>query len=87
MTEAEKWAAYDLAKHRLSLVISHYSALVFKAEQQEAPDVAKIKRLETEQDAFMDQKAVLSVEDQITIDRLNRELEPLIKNILRTAAL
>lgn len=87
MSEPEKWAAYDLAKGRLSLVISRYSALVFKEQKKAAPDFAQIEKWEAEQVAYLDQKAALRVEDQVTIERLNRELEPLIREILRRADL
>lgn len=85
MTENEKWAAYDLAKFRLSLVVSHYSKLVGDEERKLTPDQRKIQKWEAEQDAFLDQKATLSFEDQASIAKLNLELEPLVQEILRAS--
>lgn len=82
MNDAEKWAAYDLAKNRLSLVISHYSELVFNEQQKTAPDLAQIEKWEAEQIATLRQRARLSVTDQVKIQALNRDLEPVIKEIL-----
>lgn len=85
MTENEKWAAYDLAKLGLSLIISHFSELVCDEHRRSTPDLRKIQKWEAEQNAFLDKRDALSFEDQASIERLNQELEPLVKKILNPA--
>lgn len=83
MTDAEKWAAYDIAKNRLSILVSHFSELIYKEEQKDAPDLAQICKWEAEQDAIIDQQAALSVEDQITIEQINNSYGPVVQALMK----
>ncbi|SDA85271.1 hypothetical protein SAMN03159475_0101 [Pseudomonas sp. NFPP33] len=83
MTDAEKWAAYDIAKNRLSILVGHYSELVFKEQQKAAPDLAQIEQWENEQEAIIDQEAALSVEDQATIEKINSTYGPAVQAIMQ----
>lgn len=83
MTDSEKWAAYDIAKNRLSVLVGHYSELVFMEQQKETPDLAQIEQWEDEQDAIIDQEAALSVEDQAAIEKINSAYGPIVQAIIQ----
>lgn len=83
MIDAEKWAAYDIAKNRLSILVGHYSELVFKEQQKAVPDLAQIEQWENEQDAIIDQEAALSIEDQATIEKINSTYGPAVQAIIQ----
>ena len=82
-TEAQKWADYDDAKHCLSLLISHYSALIYQTEQEQNPDAEKIAELEAAQDQLFDVQADLdlniTVDDQDEIARLISVYGPMVQ--------
>ncbi len=82
MNDAEKWAAYDVAKNRLHLLIGHFSELVFNEEQKAAPDLEQIEKWEAEQDAIIDQEAALTVEDQEAIEQINSQLGPVVQALM-----
>ncbi len=42
MTDAEKWAAYDITKHGLSILVSHYAELVYLEQKKAAPDMGQM---------------------------------------------
>jgi hypothetical protein len=59
----EQWAAYDLAKIRLSMRLGEYSALIYQEEQKPVPDVLQVEAWQAEQDALTDQYQALAVSD------------------------
>lgn len=83
MNDAEKWAAYDIAKNRLNILVGHYSELVYKEQQKAAPDLVQIEEWEIEQEAIIDQEAALAVEDQATIEQINKKYGPLVQAIVK----
>ena len=82
-TEAQKWADYDDAKQCLSLLISHYSVLIYQTEQEQNPDAEKIAELEAAQDQLFDVQADLdlniTVDDQDEIARLISVYGPMVQ--------
>lgn len=83
MNDAEKWAAYDIAKNRLNILVGHFSELVYKEQQKDAPDLAQIDKWETEQEAIIDQEAALTVEDQAAIELINNTYGPAVQAIMK----
>jgi hypothetical protein len=83
MNDAEKWAAYDIAKNRLNILVGHFSELVYKEQQKDAPDLAQIDKWETEQEAIIDQEAALTVEDQAAIEQINNTYGPAVQAIMK----
>ncbi|NMY49322.1 hypothetical protein [Pseudomonas sp. WS 5027] len=82
MSDAGKWAAYDVAKNRLSLLISHYEAQVSEVERQAVPDESKLAELCAAQNAVIDVRDNLTlrlgVEDQEEIERINTTYGPIV---------
>ena len=82
-TEAQKWADYDDAKQCLSLLISHYSVLIYQTEQEQNPDAEKIAEMEAAQDQLFDVQADLdlniTVDDQDEIARLISVYGPMVQ--------
>lgn len=82
MTTNQEWAAYDTAKNRLSLLISHYEAQISEEERQAVPDESKLAELCAAQNAVIDVRDNLTlrlgVEDQEEIERINTTYGPLV---------
>jgi len=82
MTEAQKWAAYDAAQNRLSLLIGHYEAQISEEEKQPVPDESKLAALCAAQDSVIDVRDNLAlrlgVEDQEEIERINTIYGPVV---------
>lgn len=82
MSDAGKWAAYDIAKNRLSLLISHYEAQISEVERQAVPDESKLAELCAAQNAVIDVRDNLTlrlgVEDQEEIERINTTYGPIV---------
>jgi hypothetical protein len=86
MTEAQKWQQYDAAKLCVDLLIGHYAALIYQAEDQENPDPVKVAELEQKQSEIIDVQTQLSlqitVEDQAAIQEILTIYEPMAKAAL-----
>lgn len=86
MTEAQKWAAYDVARNRLGLLISHYEALISEEERKPAPSSSKISKLAAEQDQIIELNDTLilklTVENQDEIARINATYGPIVQEIM-----
>lgn len=82
MSDAGKWAAYDIAKNRLSLLISHYEAQISEVERQAVPDESKLAELCAAQSAVIDVRDNLTlrlgVEGQEEIERINTTYGPIV---------
>ena len=79
MTEAEKWAEYDLAEHALGILISHCSARLYAEKMGEAPDQEQIATWRNERTAWVQLRRQLSVDDMATIKRVNEQYGPKAK--------
>ena len=79
MTEAEKWAEYDLAEHALGILISHCSARLYAEKMGEAPDPEQIATWRNERTEWVQLRRQLSVDDMATIKRVNEQYGPKAK--------
>jgi septal ring factor EnvC (AmiA/AmiB activator) len=86
MSEAQKWAAYNVAENRLSLLISHYESRISEEEKQSAPDESKLAMLCAAQDSVIDVRdnltLRLSVDDQEEIERINTTYGPVVAAVM-----
>ena len=83
MTEAEKWAEYDLAEHALGILISHFSACMYAEKKGEAPDQVQIEKWRNERTELMQLRRALTVDDMATIGRVNKTYAPKAQAISR----
>lgn len=89
MNESKMWERFDIAKNCISLLIGHYSALIFEEEQKPVADAARVAFLEAEQDKIIDvQDSILltvSVKDQAAIEQIITTYQPILRAELDAA--
>ncbi|TWC43229.1 hypothetical protein FBY03_101425 [Pseudomonas sp. SJZ079] len=83
MTESQKWAAFDIAEIRLDLMISHFDDLISHAQRRSICTAEQIARWQLEHDKLVQAKAVVTLDDQATIEWINSTYGSIVQTILQ----
>ncbi|MBA4288565.1 MAG: hypothetical protein C0439_06230 [Pseudomonas sp.] len=81
MSDDEKWSGYNLAKHALGILVSHFSARIFTERKGASPDHEQIEKWRNERAELMRLGRTLTVNDMATIGRVIEEYGPRAKAI------